>query len=92
MSASQPFPALFVSLKLNSLRYSKIALESRQGLKAMKIQISTKLDGLFTPVRAMKRLSRLETNCALRHLQKHPRRETPDTCPDRLQNNLRELK
>ena len=64
--------------------YSKIALESRGGLKAMNIQSSTKLDGLFTPVRAMKSLSGLVTNFASRHLQKHSRRKTPDTCPDRL--------
>ena len=44
-----------IKSQLNSLMYSKIALKSWRGLKAMKIQISTKLDSLFTPVRAMKK-------------------------------------
>ena len=91
VSASQPFPSLLfileknwghevyvIKIVSNSLMYSKIALERRLGLKAMKIQGWTKLDGLFTPVRAMKRLLRLVTKGALRHVQKHSRRETPD--------------
>ena len=44
-----------IKTQLNSLMYSKIALKSWRGLKPMKIQISTKLDSLFTPVRAMKK-------------------------------------
>ena len=74
---------MYIKIK-SKIKFTDVLKNCRGGLKAMNIQSSTKLDGLFIPVRAMKNLSRLVTNFASRHLQKHSRRETPDTCPDRL--------